>query len=543
MEVPDNHSIEETANHGISGRRRRHRDEIAEPSRNIGTESNGANEERQRKKRRQGSISRTQEKGRVNQEQVVDGTSSSIDAKGDESNRKRLKRMEMIDGDMEVMGPPKSFEPRRSDSKAQRREDQKESKRDDRIIRYNGHDFYQQGDDFNNFRLSLNHDIKKERHSEPRDSQQPNYEPVRLCPRNESQSSTGFCSYGDLPFIPQSPNPYIPGPPDPFLPPSTTAQLRILILISFLGTQLSPPPNLIINPELPLYHQRLICPCPMHSVLVTKHLKEFFSFHRHLPNSFLRCFTHDLIATQLLYLSLPQNDPFLGVISSPIKIELIPGGIIVETFDFIRSDRLIRSAMRPDHPTALSALYDRHHVLSHLPNDLLDSKSDYINGFYSECENFFNRQFDDGLPAPAPKSVPLGSFPSQSQRGSASFDNFEFNQFSLVRQHLLSSLGAPMTIASSTSVAPSAMQVFPTHSASTFSKKAAGAVTGTNIEELLNAPSAKVGSTILFEMTMANRALVNSTVYYVHILLFSVSFIFYSMGLNCFYTFVIHKSI
>lgn len=304
-----------------------------------------------------------------------------------------------------------------------------------------------------------------------------------------------------LTFIPQPPHSQMSAPPDPFHPPVTTAQLRTLILVGLIGSRTPPLPNIIVSPDVPIHCQKLTFPCPIHSVVVTKHFKEFFAFHRHVPNSFLSYITNTLVATQLHYLSLDQHDPLIGLTPSPIKIELIAGnGVIIDTFDFIRCDRLIRSFLRPDHPFSIRTLYDRSLPLVRLPDDQLDLKSDYLYDSYEKFEDFFHSEADNGLPRAAIKSFsPVSRELLQSfAKDVPLLESLELNKVSAFHQHQLQQgfSGDPLPITSSQSkgaaqnpsVYPFSVSKIPKISSTTTT-----ASSGMNIEELLSAPSTKVG--------------------------------------------------
>lgn len=275
-------------------------------------------------------------------------------------------------------------------------------------------------------------------------------EPIRLSPKTEVAQfgdvvSPDSSKHEPITFV-SRPVSQTPGPPDPSQPPSTTGQLRVLLLIGFLGTQSG-------NPEL---SRQLSFPCPIHSVVITKYIREFFSAHRRVPISFLRCITNEVVAAQLRFLARDQDDHSVGLVSAPIKISTLNGGgVIVETFDFLRCDKLVRAALRTDHPYNVRDLWDRNRSLLRIGELVHDQ-------IINDVDNF---DIDNGLPKPQSKSIidHIGKTVDISRFATSVFDH-------------LSYVGSP-TVGPSTTV----------------TKLSKSTSAGMNIEELLSAPSAKVG--------------------------------------------------
>lgn len=163
----------------------------------------------------------------------------------------------------------------------------------------------------------------------------------------------GFAPVKSTQFLSKPPG-TIESPPPPLQPPYTIAQLRLLLIVGLISSETVPPASLMSQQSV-----RFTLSCPIHSAMVAQIIRDYFTIHCHVFAGDVAGIRGSLISRELQLLALGFHDPFCGPVAPLLNIDVIgPGSVILSSFDFLRCDHVLRSALRPEHPSLGAALWD-----------------------------------------------------------------------------------------------------------------------------------------------------------------------------------------
>eukprot|EP00380_Ascogregarina_taiwanensis_P014353 284817514_1 len=130
-----------------------------------------------------------------------------------------------------------------------------------------------------------------------------------------------------------------------------TRQLRVVLLVGLISSKTTSS-----DPQSP----RLVLPCPVHSMAVSRMIKDYYKTVYGVSRRSLLPLHSSLIASELRGLASPLADPVAGELDDLIQVqEMVEGELIVETFDFSRCDALVRAALRATHPSNARSLWQK----------------------------------------------------------------------------------------------------------------------------------------------------------------------------------------